>query len=144
VATPPALGVQALKASDVVSESEPHGGEWHPTFDLLRLTDAAGSVAIRPKPFDFASVDFNRGAGQVYRGAPYPYPYRERHDGSIAAMVIGAAAAITGAAVLVYANRPECTTAPIANGCGYGTKVVGTAALSGGIVSLFIGALTWR
>jgi hypothetical protein len=58
--------------------------------------------------------------------------------------MIGAAAAIAGTAVLVYANRPECATDTVAGGCGYGTKVVGTAVLSGGIVGLFVGALTWR
>jgi hypothetical protein len=60
-------------------------------------------------------------------------------------MVLGAAASITGGAILVYANRPECgTTNRMASGCGYGTKVVGGAVLSAGIVGLLIGALTWR
>jgi hypothetical protein len=49
-----------------------------------------------------------------------------------------------GTAVLVYANRLECSTNPIANGCGYGTKVIGGAVLSGGIVGLVVGAATWR
>ncbi len=77
--------------------------------------------------------------GQIYQGAPY----RLRHDGSIAALMVGAAAAIAGTAVLVYANRPECSTNQFAGGCGYGTKVVGSAVLAGGIVGLFVGALTW-
>jgi hypothetical protein len=96
----------------------------------------AGAGLIR------CQVELDRFGGQIYQGAPYPY--RRRHDGSIAAIMIGAAAAITGAAVLVYANRPECTTNTVAGGCGYGTKVVGTAVLSAGIVGLFVGALTWR
>src|SRR4029077_11377490 len=79
-------------------------------------------------------------AGQIYQGRPY----RINRDGSIAALMIGAVAAIAGTAVLVYANRPECTTNQFAGGCGYGTKVVGGAVLSGGVVGLFIGALTWR
>ena len=58
--------------------------------------------------------------------------------------MIGAVAAITGTAILLYANRPECETDRFAGGCGYGTKVVGGAVLSGGIVGLFVGALTWR
>ena len=58
--------------------------------------------------------------------------------------MIGAAAAIAGTAVLVYANRPECSTNQMASGCGYGTKVVGTAVLSAGLVGLVVGALTWR
>ena len=94
-------------------------------------------------------VLFKTSSGQVVQGQPYPYPYPypappyHRHDGSIAALMIGAAAAITGTAVLVYANRPECTFAPYAGGCGYGTKVVGGAVLAGGVVGLFVGALTW-
>jgi hypothetical protein len=79
-------------------------------------------------------------AGQIYQGRPY----RINRDGSVAALMIGAAAAIAGTAVLVYANRPECTTNQFAGGCGYGTKVIGGAVLSGGVVGLFIGALTWR
>ena len=67
-----------------------------------------------------------------------------RRDGSIAAIMIGAAAAITGTAVLVYANRPERATNQFAGGCGYGTKVIGTSVLAGGIVGLFVGALTWQ
>jgi tetrahydromethanopterin S-methyltransferase subunit C len=59
-------------------------------------------------------------------------------------VVLGAVASITGAALLVYANRPECRTNELASGCGYGTKVVGGAVLSGGLVSLVVGALTWR
>ena len=81
-------------------------------------------------------------AAQIYRGQPRRL--RRERDGSIAAIVIGAVASITGAAILVYANRPECSPRPFATGCGYGTKVVGGAVLSGGIVGLTIGALTWR
>jgi hypothetical protein len=81
-------------------------------------------------------------AGQIYQGRPRPI--RRDNSGSIAAMVIGAVASITGVALLVYANRPECSTREFATGCGYGTKVVGGAVLSGGIVGLTIGALTWR
>jgi hypothetical protein len=38
-------------------------------------------------------------------------------------IAVGAVASITGAAILVYANRPECATNQLAGGCGYGTKV---------------------
>ena len=55
-----------------------------------------------------------------------------------------AAGTIAGAAVLVYANRPECNANPALGGCGYGTKVIGGAVLSAGLVGLTIGALTWR
>jgi hypothetical protein len=75
--------------------------------------------------------------------------YRGRGGGggrsaAITAIALGAAASIAGAAVLVYANRPECRANQAASGCGYGTKVVGGAVLSAGIVGIFVGALTWR
>jgi len=76
---------------------------------------------------------------QGYRGRRYG----RRHDAALTAIVIGAAATIAGAAVLTYANRPECSVDQFAGGCGYGTKVVGTAVLAGGVVGLFAGAVTW-
>ena len=69
---------------------------------------------------------------------------RGGRNGAATAIFIGAVASIAGGAVLVYANRPECSTNRTANGCGYGTKVVGGAVLSAGIVGLVVGALTWR
>jgi len=69
---------------------------------------------------------------------------RRDNDGARAAIILGAVATIAGTAVLVYANRPDCSTNPAAGGCGYGTKVVGGAVLSAGVVSLLVGALTWR
>lgn len=66
-------------------------------------------------------------------------------NGAIAAIALGAVASIAGGAILVYANRPECrTTNHMANGCSYGTKVVGGAVLSAGIVGLLVGASIWR
>jgi hypothetical protein len=68
-----------------------------------------------------------------------------RHNGAAQAeMILGAAAAITGAAILTYANRPGCSTNALAEGCGYGTKVVGTAVTAGGIVTFLTGAISWR
>jgi len=60
------------------------------------------------------------------------------------AIILGGVASIAGAAILVYANRPECRTNQFANGCGYGSKVVGGAVLSGGLVSITLGAVTWK
>ena len=138
-----AVGGQPVETTDVSSASGLQSGRTRFPLDALAVNEALGTVAPRGKSaFEVAPAEFDRFAGQIYQGAPYPY--RRRHDGSIAAIMIGAAAAITGAAVLVYANRPECTTNTVAGGCGYGTKVVGTAVLSGGIVGLFVGALTWR
>jgi len=76
--------------------------------------------------------------------AQYGRRGRGRNNGARAAIILGAAAAIAGTAVLVYANRPDCSTHPTPGGCGYGTKVVGTAVLSTGVVALLVGALTWR
>jgi hypothetical protein len=72
---------------------------------------------------------------------------RSRWDDNRAAqtaIIIGGVASIAGAAMLVYANRPECKANQFANGCGYGSKVVGGAVLSGGLVSITLGAITWR
>jgi hypothetical protein len=99
----------------------PAGGDgWRGTPSLL--PGEAGSLAQR------------RGYGR--RGG--------RNDAARAEILLGAVAAIAGTAVLVYANRPECNTDPGANGCGYGTKVAGSAVLSAGLVGLLVGALTWR
>ena len=92
------------------------------------------------RTFTFTPTPSSAFAGQIYQGRPY----RMSHDGSIAALMIGAITAIAGTAVLVYANRPECTTNQFAGGCGYGTKVVGGAVLSAGVVGVVVGALTWR
>ena len=105
----------------------------HSPLKLDSATLTARSLVIAP---DRASVFAQRG----YRGRGS----RGRNSGAAAAMFAGAAAAIAGTAVLVYANRPECTTFPTAGGCGYGTKVVGGAVLSAGIVGVLVGALTWR
>ena len=69
---------------------------------------------------------------------------RHHNDAAVTAMVLGAAGVIAGSAVLVYANRPECSANPNLGGCGYGTRVVGGAVLSAGLVGLLVGALTWR
>ena len=95
---------------------------WRSTFNLI--------------PVESSSFAQRRGyGGRGNRGG---------RNGAVAAIVIGAAASIAGTAILVYANRPECRTNQMANGCGYGTKVVGGAVLSAGIVGLVVGGLTWR
>jgi hypothetical protein len=72
--------------------------------------------------------------------------YGHGHDNGAAqaAIIIGAAAAIAGTAILVYANRPDCGNRAEPDGCGYGTKVVGGSLIAGGMVSLVVGAATWR
>ena len=69
---------------------------------------------------------------------------RGRNEGARTALVVGTLAAVAGAALLVYANRPECSGNPSANACGYGTKVTGSVVLGAGIVGLVVGALIWR
>ncbi len=68
----------------------------------------------------------------------------DRNEGARAAIVVGTIAAITGAALLVYANRPDCSSSPAASGCGYGTKVVGGAVLAAGAVGIVAGTVSWR
>jgi hypothetical protein len=67
-----------------------------------------------------------------------------RNGSAQAEIILGAVAAIAGTALLVYANRPECSSDQTASGCSYGTKVIGGAVLAGGIASLVTGAVTWR
>jgi hypothetical protein len=72
--------------------------------------------------------------------------YHHGHNNGAAqtAIILGTIGAIAGAAVLVYANRPECGDFPNASGCGYGTKVAGGAVLAAGMASITIGAVSWR
>jgi hypothetical protein len=109
-----------------------------PQAGHLDLTLPASFVSTHPT-FAITPTASSAFAGQIYQGRPY----KLNHDGSIAALMIGAVAAIAGTAVLVYANRPECTTNQLAGGCGYGTKVVGGAVVSAGVVGVVIGAITW-
>jgi hypothetical protein len=97
--------------------------------------------ALIARSLPFAPVESAVFAQRGYRGRGYS---GRNNNGAAAAMFIGAAAAIAGTALLVYANRPECSTTPTAGGCGYGAKVLGGAVLTGGVVGVTIGALTWR
>ena len=148
------LGNGTLFASDDVTASPPETqistpADVAPPIDHPRFTLDAAFLAANPtlglpeqdahRAFNFVPAESSAFAGQVYRGRPY-----RRNGGSIAALMIGTAAAITGAAILVYANRPECDRNASAGGCGYGTKVAGTSVLVGGVVGIFVGALTWR
>jgi len=72
--------------------------------------------------------------------------YGHHHNGAAqAAIILGSAAAIAGTALLVYANRPECSgPLNLPSGCGYGTKVVGGSLLAGGLVAITVGAVSWH
>jgi hypothetical protein len=125
------------EVQEATSASLPLNDDGLTTHPLL-----ASIAQASHRSFNFVPAQSSAFAEQIYQGRPYPMT--GRRDGSVAAIMIGALASITGAAILVYANRPECRGHEFANGCGYGTKVVGGAVLSGGIVGLFVGALTWR
>lgn len=106
---------------------------------LARVTFPGVPLAPRPDdrvaPFASASTMFaQRGYGRGWRG----------NGGARAAVILGAAAAIAGGAILVYANRPGCQSNPAAGGCSYGTKVIGGAMIAGGAVGIVVGALSWR
>jgi hypothetical protein len=100
----------------------------------------AASAQVWPGTLTFAPLESSSFAQRGYRGRGRG----GRNAAAQTAIFLGAVASITGAAVLVYANRPECRTTQLANGCGYGTRVVGGAVLSAGLVGLLVGALTWR
>ena len=100
-----------------------------PRIELAGVT-AGASGAARPAASAFGQY--------VYGGR------RHRNDAAMTAILIGAAAAIAGTAVLVYANRPDCSVNAEFGGCGYGTKVVGGSLLAGGLVGVIVGAATWR
>jgi hypothetical protein len=133
-----------LFASDEQHAGPPPTSASHLTFNGEPLATLGVLDADRPPrrrgPAMLASVDssvlsqrgFGRGRG------------RGRNDAATAAIVLGAIGTIAGAAVLVYADRPECNANPNLGGCGYGTKVVGGAVLTAGLVGLMVGALTWR
>jgi hypothetical protein len=153
--TSEAQGRHSASPADVDSASEQSGSATEvlqPTVEPPRFTlDAENLAANAPlgpasprawrSTFTFApsaSSSLTQRGGHRGRG-------RGGHNGAVAAIVIGAVASIAGGAILVYANRPECSaTNHTASGCGYGTKVVGGAVLSAGMVGILVGALTWR
>ena len=134
-APPTAATAQPIPTIELFADQTP------PARSLLAISDSA---LVSPRvPFTFvpsASEGFaQRGGYKGGRGRE-----QGRHDSATAALVLGAVASVTGAAILVYANRPECSTNPYrADGCGYGTKVVGGAALGLGVMGFTIAAITW-
>jgi hypothetical protein len=101
-----------------------------------RLTLNGEPIAAAVPALDAPALDLQ----PVYYGRP---PYH-RNQGAVEAIFLGAAGAIVGTGVLLYANRPECGFNPNAGGCGYGTKVVGGSVLAAGVVGLIVGAALWR
>jgi hypothetical protein len=129
------LGGSVYAASD---DAAPSGVTAAPPLHIGSLTQAALDGLDQPSATD--TLAQRRGGyrgGRRSRGGG-------RRDGAAGAIVLGAAAAIAGAAVLAYANRPECEGRPRLSGCGYGTKVIGTSVLAGGLVGVMVGAAMWR
>jgi hypothetical protein len=111
--------------------------------DVLAANPPAERAGARVwrRPLEFAPRESSTFAQRGRRGGGGG---RNGNGGAAAELMLGAVAAVAGAAVLVYANRPECNGNPTASGCGYGTKVVGGAVLSIGIVGIIVGAARWR
>jgi hypothetical protein len=82
--------------------------------------------------------------GNVFADRGWSREHGHRNSGARTAIIVGSIAAIAGGALLVYANRPECSANHVASGCSYGTKVAGGAVLAGGVLGITIGAVTWR
>jgi hypothetical protein len=112
------------------------------TLDDDLFTSNAALRAARAQGWrttlEFVPVESNAFAQRGFRGRG------RRNEAAQTEIILGAVASIAGAAILVYANRPDCGPHPNAGGCGYGTKVVGGAVLSVGVVSMLVGALTYR
>ena len=110
--------------------------------EALTATTSAETPGARAwrHPLEFAPLESSAFAQRGRRGGRGG----GRNGGAAAEILLGAVAAVAGAAVLVYANRPECNGNPNRSGCGYGTKVVGGAVLSVGIVGIVVGAARWR
>jgi hypothetical protein len=108
------------------------------------ILTANGLIGVVPAPVwrtapSFIPMD---SSAFLQRGRYRGRGRRGRHEAATA-IILGAVASIAGTAVLVYANRPECSANETASGCGYGTKVIGGAVLSAGIVGVVAGAV-WR
>lgn len=99
------------------------------------------SILIEGAP----QMDARNGLAARQWGYHHGYGHHHGNGGAQAAIILGSAAAIAGTALLVYANRPECSGPfELPSGCGYGTKVVGGSLLAGGLVAITIGAVTWH
>jgi hypothetical protein len=146
----PAVGNPANVASAIAAEAiaESHvAGVTTPSFPFV-LSEGAlgangplGAVAttdIWASPFALASSDAAF-AQRGYRGRGG----RSGRQTAAAIFAAGALVTITGGAILVYSNRPDCKCYG-GQGCGYGTRVIGGAILSAGLVGMLAGAVAWK
>ena len=137
LATP---GTSTLFAGDAVPAAAPPAIS-HLTLEGKPLADLGSfSGSTVPAPLDSVALPVTAASASSQWGRRGG----GRNSGAATAIFLGAVGTIVGAAVLVYADRPDCNANPSLSGCGYGTKVVGGAVLSAGLVGLIVGALTWR
>jgi hypothetical protein len=119
----------------------------HAASDGPALRDAIAHVAFRGMPAT-PRADARSSLFLPTDSTLFAQRYGRRgwrgNGGARAAVILGAAAAIAGGAILVYANRPDCRSNPGAGGCSYGTKVIGGAMIAGGAVGIVVGAVSWR
>jgi hypothetical protein len=132
------LGSQCTYATVFASDEDAAWGATRPARPTVRVPlEMYPRLVIDSSRFTLAdeSSTFAQRRGFVGRG---------RNEGARTAIVLGTLAAITGAALLVYANRPECSRNASADACGYGTKVIGGAVLTAGVVGIVAGTISWR
>jgi hypothetical protein len=129
------LGTQWAGATVFASDEEAASGATRPA--LAVPLETLPRLAIDTPRFTFANESSTFFQRRGFRG-------RGRNEGARTAIVVGTLAAITGAALLVYANRPECGRNERADLCGYGTKVIGGAVLTAGAVGIVAGTISWR
>ena len=124
----------ALFAQEQVKVGAPDVDQ--PPSDVVQLTLPndffAADRRVPDDMFAIAPLESSAFAQRGFRGRGRG----GRNDSARAAVILGAVATIAGTAVLVYANRPDCSTNPAPGGCGYGAKVVGGAVLSAGVVAM--------
>jgi hypothetical protein len=132
------LGTQLTGVTVFASDEESASGATRPAGPAVTAPLETHPRLVIPSRFtleDESSTFAQRRGG--FRGGG-------RNEGARASIVVGTLAAIAGAALLVYANRPECSTSASANACGYGTKVIGGAVLTAGAVGIVAGTVSWR
>src|SRR5262249_12125558 len=94
----PAVSIPARTASAITLSASP----------LLKADRSP--FTLTPEQLTSSAATFNTFESTAFAQRGY---YRGRRSsnrgGAVAALMIGAAASITGSAILVYANRPECS-----------------------------------
>ena len=139
--TTPATNAAAVTHASASPATTPQRQLLSTTYEFT--TDAAPA---RAGSLHFTPLDFDAAMQRRYPGRrPRDGRGRGSNPGAaIAIVAAGAMASITGSAILIYNNRPECDLNPYGRGCGYGTKVVGGSILTAGLIGMFAGAVALR